>query len=181
MTTGQRQARYVYLFESNGIYKIGSSRNPARRLCDVAPGGRLIHHFPSRNAFRVERAIQRHFDPCLVRSLGREWFSLTQEDVSLICSLGRTDTADELPGALRPSDATLNHAERRPGRRARLVLSLDPIVKHAVELRLVKNAGYSSLSDVVNSILRDEYSREIAELSEAPPCPTAPGPPPASR
>lgn len=34
--------RFVYLIEYNGIHKIGSSVNPAVRLDEVAPGGRLL-------------------------------------------------------------------------------------------------------------------------------------------
>jgi hypothetical protein len=146
----------VYLIENDGAYKIGSSANPETRLGQVAPSGRLLHCFPSANAFQVERAIQRRFNDCLIRSMGREWFRLTQEDVDAICRLGRVDAVDDLPADLQPGRSGMSTTVRLS---ADLVRMARVICAHSSSCGpRLKFVGY------IDSLVRD---RILADYDEA--------------
>ncbi len=102
MSTTKR--RRVYLIQHGDRYKIGNSKNPHARLWQVVPtdatDARVLHSFLSANAYEVERALHRRFKHC---RLGGEWFSLTADEVAMLCRLPQTDTIEDLPLSLRPS------------------------------------------------------------------------------
>jgi hypothetical protein len=143
--------RSVYLIALDGLHKIGFSADPSERLPQVAPGGRIVHHFPSSLPHQVERALHRRFDHCHVRG---EWFRLSDDEVDLICRLARTDAADDLPAELQPP----------PTDRIRLIVDTDAVIRRAVQLRKAKSLPGESMSDIVTAILRDALAEEIAEL-----------------
>lgn len=70
---------YVYLIRSDeGMYKIGISRNPNKRIAQLQTGNssplKLISIFESQNASKIERTLHRRFNYCKVN---REWFGLS--------------------------------------------------------------------------------------------------------
>lgn len=100
---GNYENRWVYLIQQGDRWKIGSSLNPEGRMAEVCPegGAVLIHEFPSKNAFRVENALQRRFAASRINGLGREWFHLSDEDVAAIRAVGRADSPGDLPADLQ--------------------------------------------------------------------------------
>lgn len=78
----------VYLVQAeNGLFKIGSSRNPMKRLGTLRTGSPigidLVHIIITWQYTHqsLERALQRRFAH---RRAHGEWFALTEEDVVLI-------------------------------------------------------------------------------------------------
>ena len=76
-------ARYVYLIQSSesGIYKIGISQNPRKRLEQLQTGIgeelRLIEKYESNYYSKIETALHNRHSLKRVRG---EWFDLTLED-----------------------------------------------------------------------------------------------------
>lgn len=83
---------YVYLFRAeNGVYKIGSSKDPTARLQGFATlpfGLDLIHQMPSNDPRWVERMLHKRFALKRVRG---EWFALDERDVTAIVATVRCD------------------------------------------------------------------------------------------
>lgn len=69
----------IYLIHSdeNGYYKIGVSRNPARRKNQLQTGStgqlKLIAIYPSNISFKVEKTLKNNLAYCKVKG---EWFDL---------------------------------------------------------------------------------------------------------
>jgi hypothetical protein len=96
--------RYVYLFRFGEMYKIGVSTSPSIRLtqvCKGEPDSECLHAFPSGSAFAVESALHRRFADNAVPDQN-EWFALSQDAVSLICSVKRANAVADLPQPLQP-------------------------------------------------------------------------------
>lgn len=84
-TTAQPSPVFVYLFRAqNGLYKIGISSDPAKRLASLAIGPvaiELVLSHPFENAKTVERDLHNHFSDKRIRG---EWFALQPADVTYI-------------------------------------------------------------------------------------------------
>ncbi len=91
----RRQARsgkrgHVYLVEGAGLYKIGSSNDPALRLSSLRAGSpvplRLVCEISTEQHRVVESRLHEHFTDKCQRSddMGREWFRLSPDDVAWI-------------------------------------------------------------------------------------------------
>jgi hypothetical protein len=52
--------------------------------------------------------------------------------------------------------------------RTRLIIDTDDVLRRAVHLRRIKMPTGTTVSDVVNGILREALAREIAEVSNYP-------------
>lgn len=84
---------YVYLLKSGEYYKIGKAKNLKNRLDSLAVGVKtpfdikLIHSFKSNDYTADELSLHNKFSD--KRSDG-EWFVLSSEDVSWICSIKGT-------------------------------------------------------------------------------------------
>jgi predicted GIY-YIG superfamily endonuclease len=99
---------YVYLMQrADGLYKIGHSRKPRRRVWAIRYQARqkvwLVTQLPVCNALGVERAMQIHH---AAKRVSGEWFALTRAD------------ADEFPDKASARDADrledkINAGQRR--------------------------------------------------------------------
>lgn len=74
--------KFVYLFQSeSGLYKIGVSTNPARRLKQLQTGNgekiTLLHTYESDIAFLLEKSLKNRF---VSNKINGEWFKLPLED-----------------------------------------------------------------------------------------------------
>jgi hypothetical protein len=63
--------------------------------------------------------------------------------------------------------------------RIRLIVDTDDTVRRAVHLRRIKTGGDTTVSDVVNQILREALAVEIREVESYPPPPPRSGEGPA--
>lgn len=141
-------AAYVYLIHDQSEYKIGFSRNPHARLPQVARrGATLVHAFLSANPRQVEKALHRRFSDSHV---GGEWFRLSDDDVALVCTLTRTDSADDLPEALwTPESPADRHADPR------FAFHLEQELLDALDYYLTRLPHNPGRSQVVRDALRD--------------------------
>src|SRR5262245_55382712 len=93
----------VYLIYHAGLFRIGISNNPYKRLWEVVPAGTcdayVVHHFPSANPRALERALHQRFGS---RRVTRDWFRLDSSEVEEICHLTRVDDVEDLPTSLHP-------------------------------------------------------------------------------
>jgi hypothetical protein len=127
-------ARYVYLALSRGRHKIGVSKHPDVRVPDATRDKEAVclHTFLSARPFKVEFALHRRFAAKNIKSLGREWFTLSDEDIALVCAIHKADSAEELPPALYPGPL--------PGRVSPSIsLRLPPAVYAALEALAVSD------------------------------------------
>lgn len=93
-------AGFVYVFQLGDFYKIGSSRNPIKRLKvfgKLPYQSAIIHAIASEHAGRVERAFHKVLHRQRVNG---EWFRLSSEEIALLKSQHRIDTPDDLPEPL---------------------------------------------------------------------------------
>jgi hypothetical protein len=80
---------FVYLFKANGLYKIGRSKDPEKRMRKMASAImpfqiEKVHSIGCKDAHASEREFHKRFAP--KRRMG-EWFELTDEDVQAIMSI----------------------------------------------------------------------------------------------
>jgi predicted GIY-YIG superfamily endonuclease len=74
--------RYVYLIQSvdNGLYKIGISKNPKRRLLELQTGNgeklKIVHLFESEHPTTLETALHNRYSHISKRG---EWFNFDLE------------------------------------------------------------------------------------------------------
>lgn len=128
----------VYLVGStDGLFKIGFSRDVDRRVREIASDGKisLLHTIGTGSAINLERDLHRRFKSKLV---GREWFALNDDDVRLIRSLSRCMILDDYPAWLRmPARAKQRKAmpRSRVGIKIRELRLLSGV--EAIELALV--------------------------------------------
>lgn len=153
---------YVYLCRMLDYWKIGSSAYPAERMTslDVGPVPiTLVHAFASRMAARVERTLHCAFRKKRVR---KEWFSLSAEDVSAICSIQVCPTVSDLPDRLRqtPDASKARRKPRRDRQRKRraAIVSIHPKLLQQVDLLADRNA--MRRSHVLSIGLREYLERE---------------------
>ena len=72
----------IYLLQNdNGFYKIGVSKNPAKRVKQLQTGSAdkisLITFYESNNAFAIERALKNRYS---IYRINGEWFNLPLEE-----------------------------------------------------------------------------------------------------
>ena len=79
---------YIYIIQQKkdaGVYKIGVSANPKRRLKDIDShnpyGVRLIFLKPFKNVYNMEECIHDSFSQNLMR---KEWFKICKDDMKLL-------------------------------------------------------------------------------------------------
>lgn len=148
MARAIRGAASVYLIRDGGIYKIGASGCPARRIAEVAsPKAVLVHVIPSANAYQVERALHRRFAHCRIAGRSREWFKLTDHDVASICRLVTVASPDELPAQLQPPPGP-SSAE------ARIPTDLMTMVRHVIFHDRDPNGQRYRISQLIDELLR---------------------------
>lgn len=88
--TKQTKAGIVYLLNSGIYYKIGKTKNLPSRMESLAIGViapfdiKLIHHFKTNDYSGDEKMLHNMFSE---KRVNGEWFILTDEDVSYICSM----------------------------------------------------------------------------------------------
>lgn len=80
---------YVYLLKSNGLFKIGKSKNPSKRITDISPKFpaevEIVSVIKTKNMDSMESCLHNKFKD--KRRLG-EWFNLTTEDIEYCNNLG---------------------------------------------------------------------------------------------
>ena len=84
-----KTAGFVYLLRAdNGLYKIGVSIDPSKRLKGLRTGSPdklvLIHTIKTDSAYGAERAFHKRYEHKRVRA---EWFALDEKDVTFIRSI----------------------------------------------------------------------------------------------
>ena len=76
--------KYVYIVQSleDGFFKIGVSKNPKKRICQLQTGNsselKLIESYFSKYAYKIEKALHNQFS--YLRKEG-EWFDLSLIEV----------------------------------------------------------------------------------------------------
>lgn len=80
---------YVIYSDATGLYKIGRSRNPNRRIKDLMGGGnpfklKLLHVMPTRDAQQAESIMHQKYHD---NRHGGEWFELSRNELSEIMSM----------------------------------------------------------------------------------------------
>jgi Meiotically up-regulated gene 113 len=80
---------YVYLIKArSGEYKVGQSKNVGARIRSFATVGpfefELVHQFPTDDCLSAERLLHQRYSE---KRIKREWFSLSQLDISDISQL----------------------------------------------------------------------------------------------
>lgn len=155
--------RHVYLISEEGLYKIGSSASPSARLHQVAPGGTLLHSFPSVMAYAVETALHRRFDRKREGQKGREWFRLDPEEVASIRSVGATDSPDDLPEGLRPLP---RHRAPRPDRHASVKIDKELLRKARVIAAIRGIDLFDYLSAIFRGRVAEDYHRLVREPTD---------------
>ncbi len=114
-TATGRGSGFVYLMQMADHYKIGSSKNPQKRLGQFSGMPhvvRLIHSFASKQAVLLERTLHNRFSSQQVRG---EWFVLTKDDVASICSIKECNTPEDLPAVLKPLTPLPKKDASKPG------------------------------------------------------------------
>lgn len=110
---------YIYLFESQGLYKIGRSHTPAirrRRLQTGSPTPiRTVHTLKTVFHKWIEQQLHSRFADKRVRG---EWFALTDEDVAYIKSLTRSGRTSE-EEAQKEADTKAYYASEEYARKQR--------------------------------------------------------------
>jgi hypothetical protein len=107
------RSEYVYLVgvAADGSYKIGWSHTPQRRLyhlrlAEKNPALMVLHQIASADAFWLEQYLHVTFrhrrvkHPVQPGRFRREWFQLTDEEVSVFKSLVAADTPTDLPATV---------------------------------------------------------------------------------
>lgn len=92
----------VYLFRVGDLYKIGISTHPnkrAERLSTKESIVEVLHVIKAWHAQHLERALHYRFRH---RSVGGEWFRLSEEDVGLVLGIGDCDGERDLPDWMVP-------------------------------------------------------------------------------
>lgn len=83
-----QRAGYVYLLKTQGVYKIGLSVNPTRRLGEIQPAYpfpvELIHTIETEDMMALEADLHARFAS---QRLNGEWFELSPADLEYIKSL----------------------------------------------------------------------------------------------
>jgi hypothetical protein len=103
-----KTAGYVYVFEANGVYKIGITGNVDGRLRDMRIASPFIREVFS---VRVEdcRACERHLHKAYQGSkVGGEWFKLKEETLTAI----REFLQSKQPEGHSPHDYTIDKGLR---------------------------------------------------------------------
>lgn len=86
---------YVYLMkDAEGVYKIGMSDNPMRRLMEISRNHKqieLLHAIPADQMDKAESALHDKFQK---RRIKGEWFSLMLRDVVDIKSIAKYENGE---------------------------------------------------------------------------------------
>lgn len=97
---------YIYLLESNGLYKIGYSHEPRARLTRLQTGSpcpiRLVHTIRTVHYKAVEQQLHNEFAE---KRVHREWFALDGPDVERIKRLDAYGRTPEENAAIEASNA----------------------------------------------------------------------------
>ena len=87
---------FVYLIRCKDRYKIGLAVSPQRRLSELQTSApdkmQLIHTIKTDNMRETESRLHHHYR---IRRVHREWFALTNADVSAICAISTMNYAAE--------------------------------------------------------------------------------------
>lgn len=89
-----RSPGYIYLVRSETGYKIGKAIDVNKRLKQLRTGTpflELLHTIPTQNTSIAESNLHAKFKDKRRTGGGKEWFDLTDEDVSWLCSLKTYD------------------------------------------------------------------------------------------
>jgi Meiotically Up-regulated Gene 113 (MUG113) protein len=159
---------FVYLIRDNDAYKIGKSIAPETRLCAVASeDGELVHVIPSANPFQIENALHRFFAACRRNDLpGREWFNLDLEQVELICSLAKVDSADDLPFSIPPKPGQGRKYEFEPKDR-QISVMMDDELTRAFKSHLDSTSPRASRTAVVKLALEEYLQRRGVQVQRS--------------
>lgn len=81
---------YVYVLQDKGgLYKIGVSNDPQRRVSEMVVKHpdqvTCVHTIPSRSAFQLEAVLHKHFAS---KCVSGEWFRLTAHDLAYLRKAG---------------------------------------------------------------------------------------------
>jgi hypothetical protein len=98
--------QYTYLVGAtdDGLFKIGWTANPGRRLyalrqIEKNPGLQMIHRITSADGYWLEQYLHAAFGHWRVSR--REWFCLSAADVALFRTITAANVADDLPDDVR--------------------------------------------------------------------------------
>jgi hypothetical protein len=142
---------FVYLFRSeNGLYKIGRSEAPLRRLSEFAAfpvAVEFVHQIQTDDMGWLEASLHRKYAGQRVRG---EWFALSVTDVAGLCAIEAQD---------RPAEP--EEESTRPTGPAMPTVKIDAevyrLVRTVAAWRGVSVAEY--LSDVVAPVIRKELKK----------------------
>lgn len=105
--------RYVYLLESDGLYKIGFARDPNTRRKRLQTGSpkpiRIVHTIRTWHYRHVEEKLHDHFDDKRVRG---EWFALDADDVAYFKTLDSFGKTPEENAKRAADDAAFLASDR---------------------------------------------------------------------
>lgn len=92
-------AGYVYVAHhpETGLYKIGRSKDPKRRMYNIVPTGEIVHlHLviPAKRSKWLEAYFHKAFAH---KSAGGEWFRLDDADIALLESIPFVASRNDLP------------------------------------------------------------------------------------
>ncbi len=79
---------FVYLLETNGVYKIGKAKDVEVRVKSLQTGTptelKLVHKIETNDYSRLEKFLHDSLDYRRVRG---EWFELSEKEVAKICTI----------------------------------------------------------------------------------------------
>lgn len=142
---------FVYLFRLDRFHKIGSSKNPAKRMksFDNLPWKPvLVHTIASTRRGFVERLLQHRFVEQRVRG---EWFDLTETDVARLCSLARLDGLDDFPEDLLPHPSFW--AEPKDDGEKRKTVMLPDILAEALWRLMITQQPRLTIEQTIDAIV----------------------------
>lgn len=104
---------YIYLLESNGLFKIGYSHKPKARLTRLQTGSpcpiRLVHTIRTAHYKAVEQQLHNEFAE---KRVHLEWFALDGEDIERIKRLDAYGRTPEENAATEANDAAFRARPR---------------------------------------------------------------------
>jgi hypothetical protein len=113
--------QFVYLLESNGVYKIGFSRFPLGRVKSLQTGSpypiTMIHKIKTPYFRQLEAKLHYEFRD---KRLHNEWFALTPEDVERFKMLNHAGRTPEEEAAIQASNETHFQSEEYAEARRRM-------------------------------------------------------------
>ena len=162
MTDTTTATGYVYLIAApEGLFKIGRSVNPARRLREVlcgSSGDQLLTAIPSAEPGWLERYLHRAFSHRRVR---REWFRLSEDEVGLILAIPAAARPEDIPPAVRSL-----HDAAPDGRTETVRLAVEIVRKINVIAAVKGKSVPDYLAERFGPLIDEDYKAAADQVSK---------------